>query len=87
VVSAEAKRTTFSATWTPGADATAGLRILGVAHPQAALVLTSGQHSLTLGAPVNPQEWPEFVRFLRELRDGADEFMTHLDPRSVCHGD
>jgi hypothetical protein len=63
------------------------MRILGAVHSQAALVLASGEASLTLGAPVNPQEWPEFVRFLRELRDGADQFAAHLDPRSVCRGD
>jgi hypothetical protein len=38
-------------------------------------------------APGGPATWPEFVRFLRQLRDGADELAEYFDLRAKLAAD
>jgi hypothetical protein len=37
------------------------------------------QESLAIMAPRGRATWPEFVRFLRQLRDGAEEMAEFFD--------
>jgi hypothetical protein len=54
----------FNATWSPGPDAVAGMRITSMHTDQAALVIFLDPESLAIMAPGGPPTWPEFVRFL-----------------------
>ncbi len=69
---------TFNATLAPGPEAVAGMQLVGIHHNQPALVMFLDKDSLSITAPGGPATWPEFVRFLRELRDAADEMVKVL---------
>ncbi|GAA1963442.1 hypothetical protein [Amycolatopsis minnesotensis] len=73
----------FEGTWIPGPGAVAGVRNLGRHVNQAALVMTLGSESLVIVAPRGSAEWPEFVRFLRQLRDGAEEMIDFFDTKAM----
>jgi hypothetical protein len=77
----------FNATWSPGTDAVAGMRVKGMHTDQAALVMFLDPESLAIMAPGGPATWPEFVRFLRQLRDGADELAKYFDLRAKLAAD
>ncbi|WP_370948172.1 hypothetical protein AB5J62_14100 [Amycolatopsis sp. cg5] len=62
---------------TPGLNAMAGMRNVG--RDPAVLVLTLDPGSLVIAAPGGPVMWPEFVRFLHQLRDGVDEMIETFD--------
>ena len=68
----------FNATWAPGPEAVAGMQVVGIHHNQPALVMYLDQDSIAITTPGGPATWPEFVRFLRELRDAADEMVKVL---------
>jgi hypothetical protein len=72
----------FNATWSPGSEAVAGMQVIGMHANQPALVMYLDPESLAIMAPGGPATWPEFVRFLRELRDGADEMAEFFAARS-----
>jgi hypothetical protein len=67
----------FNAMWKPGPDATAGMHLNGNAS-EPALVIYLDPDSLAIMAPRNPREWPDFIRLMNELRDGATEVAEHL---------
>ncbi|TCP57492.1 hypothetical protein EV191_1011449 [Tamaricihabitans halophyticus] len=69
----------FNATWRPGPDAVAGMRVLGMASNSAGLVIYLHPDSLAIAPPADPARWPEFVRLMREIRDGADELARFID--------
>lgn len=71
---------TFNATWSPGPEAVAGMQVISGARDQAGLVIYLDPDSLALLPPRDPAQWPEFVRLLREMRDGADELARFLEP-------
>ena len=70
----------FNATWTPGAEAVAGMHQLG-STPLPGLVLYLAPDSLAITPPADPARWPRFVEFLRQLRDGAEQLAASLDAR------
>jgi hypothetical protein len=63
----------FDTALTPGPGAVEGMRVLGMHTDQPALVIFFDPESLAITVPGGPATWPEFVRFLRQLRDGAEE--------------
>ena len=69
----------FNATWSPGPDAVAGMQNVGLHTDQPVLVMYLDQESLAIMAPRGRAAWPEFVRFLRQLRDGAEEMAEFFD--------
>jgi hypothetical protein len=69
----------LDAALTPGPGAVAGMRILGRHTDQPALVIFFDPGCLAITVPGGPTTWPEFVRFLRQPRDGADEMASFLD--------
>jgi hypothetical protein len=73
----------FNATWMPGPEAVAGMHTTGMHTDQTALVMYLDKDSLAIMAPGGPATWPEFVRFLRELRDGAEEMAAFFDVRAT----
>ncbi|UMP04137.1 hypothetical protein [Amycolatopsis sp. EV170708-02-1] len=66
----------FNALWKPGPKAVAGMQGNGSANP--ALVIYLDPDSLAILPPADPAMWPEFIRLLREVRDGADELAVFL---------
>ncbi|TCP57279.1 hypothetical protein EV191_1011233 [Tamaricihabitans halophyticus] len=68
-----------NATWSPGPDAVAGMRVLGMASDSAGLVIYLHPDSLAITPPADPAQWPAFVRLMREIRDGADELARFMD--------
>jgi hypothetical protein len=34
--------------------------------------------------PSDPAEWPEFIRLLRQIRDGSDELAVFLDKHATA---
>jgi hypothetical protein len=75
----EDEQMAFNATWAPGPDAVAGMQNRGMHFDQPALVIYLDQECLAIMAPGGPATWPEFVRFLRQLRDGAEELAEFFD--------
>lgn len=73
------KQMVLDAVLTPGPGAVAGMRVLGRYTDQPALVIFFDPECLAIGVPGGPGTWPEFVRFLRQLRDGAEELAAFLD--------
>jgi hypothetical protein len=66
------------------------MQVVGVHHDQPALVMYLDRESLVITAPGDPVTWPDFVRFLRQLRDGAEEMAAFFDTqagRAVESGD
>jgi hypothetical protein len=85
----------FNATWSPGPDAVAGMQIGWTGSHRAALVMYLDRDSLASAGPASRAELPGFVRFLRQLRDGAEELVTYFDqfipprtaaPKSLARG-
>jgi hypothetical protein len=58
------------------------MQVMGMHTDQTALVMYLDKDSLAIMAPGGPATWPEFVRFLRELRDGAEEMAEFFDLRA-----
>jgi hypothetical protein len=80
----------FNATWSPGPQAVAGMQNVGLHTDQPVLVMYLDQESLAIMALRGRAMWPEFVRFLRQLRDGAEEMAEFFDlPTTLTaeHGD
>jgi hypothetical protein len=69
----------FNATWTPGPNAAAGMRITGTGSHRVALVMYADQDSLAFTPPWDRAELAGFVRFLHQLRDGAENLTAHFD--------
>ncbi|MFJ8910841.1 hypothetical protein [Amycolatopsis sp. NPDC102389] len=61
----------FNAMRKPGRQAVAGMQRNGSANP--ALVIYLDSDSLAILPPSDPDECPEFIRLLRQIRDSADE--------------
>jgi hypothetical protein len=72
----------FSATTIPGPKAVAAVQILGRIQHQPAVVLYLDPDRVVIGPPQSPAEWPEFLRFLRDVRDAVDNMADHLDPQN-----
>ena len=73
----------FNATWSPGPDAVAGMQNVGLHTDQPVLVMYLDQESLAIMAPRGRATWPEFVRFLRQLRDGAEEMADFFETEAT----
>jgi hypothetical protein len=73
---------TFNATCVPGSNAVAGVQLLGRIQHQPAVVLYLDPDRVVIGPPRSPAEWPEFLRFLRDVRDAVDNLADHLDPQN-----
>lgn len=43
-----------------------------------ALVIYLDPDSLAILPPADPAKWPEFIRLLHEVRDGASDLAVHL---------
>ncbi len=74
----------FNAMWKPGSQAVAGMQGFGSANP--ALVIYLDPDSLAIMPPSDPAEWPEFIRLLRQIRDGSDELAVFLDSHAAAKG-
>ncbi|MET7990292.1 hypothetical protein ABZU76_05215 [Amycolatopsis sp. NPDC005232] len=72
----------FNATWTPGAEAVAGMHQLG-STSLPGLVLYLDPDSLAIAPPADPALWPRFAEFLRQLRDGAEQLAVVVDARAA----
>ncbi|WP_326836007.1 hypothetical protein VSH64_13970 [Amycolatopsis rhabdoformis] len=72
---------TFSATWTPGPEAVAGVHQSGSAIPPG-LVVYLDPDSLAITPPADPALWPRFAEFLRQLRDGAEQLAAVVEARA-----
>jgi hypothetical protein len=73
----------FNGTWVPGPEAVAGVQNLGANFSRAALVMYLDRESLAIMAPGAPVEWPEFVRFLRQLRVATEEMIEFFDTKAM----
>ncbi|WP_370948173.1 hypothetical protein AB5J62_14095 [Amycolatopsis sp. cg5] len=67
----------FNATWKPGADSAADMHLIG--QHLVALVIYLDPDSLAFTPPNDAQEWPEFARLMRQIRDGADKVADFVD--------
>jgi hypothetical protein len=73
----------FTATWSPGPDAVAGMQNVGLHTDQPVLVMYLDQESLAIMAPRGRATWPKFVRFRPRLRDGADEMADFFETEAT----
>ncbi len=69
----------FNAQWTPGPNAVAGMHTSGSGTPPVGLVVYLDPDSLAILPPPDPQEWPGFVRLLRQLGDGCRDMVAFLE--------
>lgn len=74
----------FNMMWKPGSRAVAGMQGFGSANP--ALVIYLDPDSLAIIPPSDPAEWPEFIRLLRQIRDGSDELAVFLGNHAKAKG-
>jgi hypothetical protein len=72
----------FNAMCVPGEKSGATVQILGLIQQQPAVVLYLDPDRVVIGPPQSPAEWPEFLRFLRDVRDAVDTLADHLDPQN-----
>lgn len=70
---------TLNATWIPGPNAVAGMKVL--APDRAGLVLYLHPDAFAIQSPCVPSEVPAFLRLLREIRTGVDELSAFLEAR------
>ncbi len=71
----------FNVTFSPGVVATAGMRkrTFCFVDETATMVVYADPDCLTIETPEDPVLWPDFAKFLRELRDAADELRTWVE--------
>lgn len=67
----------FNAMWKPGPEAAAGMHVQDTAS-QPALVIYLDPDSLAIMPPRDQDDWPDFIRLMHELRDGATDVADHL---------
>jgi len=67
----------FNAMWKPGPEAVAGIQRAGSGNPPA-LVIYLDPDSLAILPPADRAKWPEFIRLLNEVCEGAAELALHL---------
>lgn len=77
---------TFNATWTPGPEAVAGMKVFGMGSDRAGLVMYLHPDALAIQPPPNPRDLPEFLRLLREISTGAQELITFLEEDNPASG-
>ncbi|OQO92449.1 hypothetical protein B1813_09625 [Saccharomonospora piscinae] len=71
----------FNVTFSPSDAATAGTRkrTFCFVDETATMVVYAHPDCLTIEPPEDPVLWPGYVRFLRELRNAADELITWVE--------
>ncbi|GLY67270.1 hypothetical protein [Amycolatopsis taiwanensis] len=67
----------FNAMWKPGPEAVAGMHLHDTTS-QPALVIYLDPDSLAIMPPRDQDDWPDFIRLMHELRDGAIDVADHL---------
>lgn len=74
----------FGVTWIVGPEAELTVEETGSdpKHPPM-LVLVGAPCVVMLRPPNDPDTWPACVRFLRQLRDGADDLAMLLEDRAM----
>ncbi|WP_028661589.1 hypothetical protein [Saccharomonospora saliphila] len=76
----------FNVTFSPGPAAVAGTRTFCFVDESATLVVYADPDCLTIETPRDPVLWPEFAKFLRQLRNAADDLVEWLERESTCPG-
>jgi hypothetical protein len=69
----------MNVTWNPCPETAASMQFVGMVHHEPALVINQGADRLILVPPRDRDDWPQFIRLLREIRDSADEMCAFLD--------
>lgn len=78
----------FNVTFSPGSAATAGTRkrAFCFVDETATMVVYADPDCLTIETPEDSVLWPDFAKFLRELRDAADELAEWVERKPVSTG-
>lgn len=76
----------FNVTFSPGHEAVAGARTCCYVDESATLVVYAFPDCLTIELPDDPVLWPDFARFLRQLRSAADELVEWVEREPTCPG-
>ena len=72
----------FTATCVPGRSAVAAVQFVGSIQHHPTVVIHLDPDRVEIGPPHNRSEWPQFLGFLRELRDSLDNMADILDPQA-----
>lgn len=76
----------FNLTFSPDPAAGAGTQAFCFVDESATLVVYADPDCLTIEPPRDPALWPDFAKFLSQLRNAADELAGWLQREPACSG-